>query len=78
MNRLKERLGCRVAFVPPDAPDADGFLIVTGCPAACVDREPFAGKRVWTMGGPEECRRVIDEITKELEERSGLERTLPK
>jgi hypothetical protein len=60
---IKERLKDKVEFVSHEEEDIEGILIVTGCPTACVDRMPFAGQRVWTVTGPEDAERFIEEMS---------------
>lgn len=70
---LRERLGDRVEFVSHESDDTDGLLIVTGCATACVDREPFAGKRIWMISAPGDAARFIEEIKEQVEDKDALE-----
>lgn len=70
---LREQLGDRVEFVSHESDDTDGILIVAGCAAACVDRDPFAGKRIWTISAPGDVERFIEEIKKQVEDKDALE-----
>lgn len=61
---IKEGLKNHVEFVSYDDADVEGILIVTGCPTACVDRMPFAGRHTWTVTGEEDAGRFIEEMKK--------------
>lgn len=59
---IKERLKDKIEFVSHEEEDIEGVLIVTGCSTACVDRAPFAGRPVWTVAGPEDVERFIEQM----------------
>jgi hypothetical protein len=60
---IKERLKDRIEFVSHEDEDIEGILIITGCPAACADRTPFVGRPIWTVTGPEDAERFIEEMS---------------
>jgi hypothetical protein len=62
--QIKQRLEGRVEFVPHDDEDAEGILIIAGCPTVCVDRAPFGDRPVWTVASAEDAERFIDEMNK--------------
>ena len=66
-------MGERVLFVSHEEWDVDGYLIVVGCATACVDRDPFAGKRIWTISTPGDAERFIEEIKEQVEDKDALE-----
>lgn len=59
---IQEQLKDRIEFVSYEDEDTEGILIIAGCATACVDRTPFAGRRVWTVTGPEDAERFVEEI----------------
>ncbi|MFH1134797.1 MAG: hypothetical protein V1816_01790 [Pseudomonadota bacterium] len=36
-------------LVPHDHPDAESYLVVVGCPAACVDLTPFMNRPIFLV-----------------------------
>jgi len=70
VKELEERLGGKVEFVSWRDENADGVVIVAGCPVSCVDGEPFAGRPSWRINGHED----LDGMVKSLEEAAGEKR----
>ena len=73
VQEIAARLGERVLFVSHEERDVDGYLIVAGCATACVDRAPFADKRIWTITAPRDAEQFIAEIKERVEDRDALE-----
>ncbi|MBN1364708.1 MAG: hypothetical protein JW976_07890 [Syntrophaceae bacterium] len=49
VNSLRENLKDIIKLVSYNDPNAQGILVVAGCPTACVDLTPFAGRPVWVV-----------------------------
>jgi hypothetical protein len=68
---IRERLEDRCEFVSYRDRDAEATLIVTGCPTACVNRKPFAGRPVWVVTSMRDAERFVEQMNAEVTGRSG-------
>ncbi|MBN1383167.1 MAG: hypothetical protein JXA41_15990 [Deltaproteobacteria bacterium] len=59
---IKKSLKEEMEFVSHEEAEIEGVLIIAGCPTACVDRTPFAGRPVWIVTGPDDADRFIEQI----------------
>ncbi|MBN1656492.1 MAG: hypothetical protein JXA30_22165 [Deltaproteobacteria bacterium] len=57
---IKERLKGRVELVSYEDVSTEGTLVVTGCPTACVDLQPFQGRPLWLVTNLQEAERFIE------------------
>jgi hypothetical protein len=60
---IKKRLGDKFEFVPFEDPNAEGTLVVAGCPTACVDLKPFAGRPIWVITSLRDVERFVEIIS---------------
>ena len=56
---IKKHLKGKVEFVSYEDPDAEGILVVVGCPTACVDLKPFAGRPIWVVTSLRDVERFV-------------------
>ena len=60
---MKEQLE-HIDFVPYHDEDAEAILIVAGCAAACVDREPFGDLPIYTVTSEDDVDVFIKKMKK--------------
>ncbi len=60
---IKQRLGATVEWVSYDNPEAEHLLVIAGCESACVDLEPFQGKKIHMIFREQELESIIQELT---------------
>ncbi len=60
---IKKRLEDKVEFVSYEARDAEGILVVAGCPTACVDLKPFEGRPIWVVTSLRDVERFAETIS---------------
>ena len=56
---IRKQLEEKVELVSYEDQDIEGALVVTGCPTACIDMKPFAGRPLWVVTSPQEVERFI-------------------
>ncbi len=59
---IKKRLADRIEIVSFEDPGAEGILVVTGCPTACVDLTPFEGYPVWVVKSERDIEGFIEKM----------------
>jgi len=65
---IKKRLKKKVEFVSYEDPDAQGTLVVAGCPTACVDLKLFEGRPIWVVTSPQDVERFIEMMSNRCDE----------
>ena len=56
----QKRLEEKIKLVSYEDPEAEGTLVVAGCPTACVDMKPFEGRPLWVVTNPQEVENFIE------------------
>jgi hypothetical protein len=57
---IEKRLQDRVDLVSYEDPDTEAILVVAGCPTACVNLSPFAGRPIWVVTSMQDARRFVE------------------
>ena len=61
---IKNRLDSLVEWTAYDNPMAEAVLVIAGCESACVDLEPFEGKKIYLIFREKDLESVIRELKK--------------
>ena len=67
---IKKRLEDRVELVSYEDRDAEGTLVVAGCPTACVYLKPFEGRSIWVVTSLRDFERFVETMS-DLKDENG-------
>jgi hypothetical protein len=60
---VRKRLKDKIELVSYEDRDAEGTLVVTGCPTACVDLKPFVGHPIWVVTSLRDVERFVETMS---------------
>ena len=63
VESVRKRLKDKIELVSHEDREAEGTLVVAGCPTACVDLKPFEGRSIWVVRSLQDVERFIDTLS---------------
>jgi hypothetical protein len=72
---IKKRLEDIIELVSYEDREAEGTLVIAGCPTACVDLKPFEGRPIWVVTSLQDVERWVQTMNNPKNESTPAKNT---